>query len=229
MILKKTRLQSRKKRSSRKVPTCFQASKGRTIVLPRRYNEVSVPDLGADEVVCGKVLIVLVAFQCYSCSWSCHNLPLSLLPGQELVQCSNNLLQRREVLLQLLLDLRLITAQLRVEVLPVGRSAHGGAEERLDDERVVGLEGVAVGITERVGELLVGVGDVVAEGLGGEVEAAEKVTSDLYERQWQGNVPVKPDKTLGGSVLLLLELVEDEVLESFRECGGSELAVANFL
>jgi hypothetical protein len=28
------------------------------------------------------------------------------------------------------------------------------------------------------------------------------------------NVPVEPDETLGGCVLLLLELVEDEVLES---------------
>jgi hypothetical protein len=36
---------------------------------------------------------------------------------------------------------------------------------------VVGLEGVAVGVAEGVGEFLVGVGDVVAEGLGGEVEA----------------------------------------------------------
>jgi len=36
---------------------------------------------------------------------------------------------------------------------------------------VVGLEGVAVGIAEGVGELLLGVRDVVAEGLGGEVEA----------------------------------------------------------
>jgi hypothetical protein len=28
-------------------------------------------------------------------------------------------------------------------------------------------------------------------------------------------IPVEPDKALGGSVLLLLELVEDEVLEGF--------------
>jgi hypothetical protein len=35
---------------------------------------------------------------------------------------------------------------------------------------VVWLEGVAVGIAEGVGEFLVGVGDVVAESLGGEVE-----------------------------------------------------------
>lgn len=99
-------------------------------------------------------------------------LPLGVLPGQELVQYRNNLLQRRKVCLQLLLDLGVIAAQLGVEVLPVWCGAHGGAEERLNDERVVGLEGVAVGVTERVGELLVGVGEVVAEGLGGEVEAA---------------------------------------------------------
>jgi hypothetical protein len=30
-------------------------------------------------------------------------------------------------------------------------------------------------------------------------------------------------------VLLLLELVEDEVLEGLGECGGSELAVTDFL
>ena len=98
-------------------------------------------------------------------------LPLSLFPGQELVQCSNNLLQCSQVALELLLDLRIITAKLSVEVLPVWCGAHGGAEQRLDDERVVRLEGVAVGIAEGVGELLLGVRDVVAEGLGGEVEA----------------------------------------------------------
>jgi hypothetical protein len=36
---------------------------------------------------------------------------------------------------------------------------------------VVWLEGVAVGIAERVGEFFGRVGDVVAESLGGEVEA----------------------------------------------------------
>lgn len=40
---------------------------------------------------------------------------------------------------------------------------------------MVGLEGVAVGVAEGVGELLVGVGDVVAEGLRGEVEAAVRM------------------------------------------------------
>jgi hypothetical protein len=41
---------------------------------------------------------------------------------------------------------------------------------------VVGLEGVAVGVTERVGELFVRVGEVVAESLSGEVKAAMELT-----------------------------------------------------
>ena len=109
-------------------------------------------------------------------------LPLSLLACQELVQCSNNLLERRQVLLELLLDLRIVTAELSVEVLPVRCSAHGGAEEGLDDEGVVGLEGVAIGIAEGVGELLVGVGDVVTEGLGGEVKTTTEVSAMLLGR-----------------------------------------------
>lgn len=50
--------------------------------------------------------------------------------------------------------------------------------------------------------------------------------------RWEFNhadVPVEPDKTLGGCVLLLLELVENEVLEGLGECGSSELAVTDFL
>ena len=117
---------------------------------------------------------IYAAFQCHF-PHSNHKvvyLPLSLLPGQEPVQCSNNLLQRREVCLELLLDLGAVLAQLGVEVLPVRCGAHGGAEERLDDEGVVGLERAGVGLAERVGKLLGGVGEVVAEGLGGEVQAA---------------------------------------------------------
>lgn len=45
----------------------------------------------------------------------------------------------------------------------------------------------------------------------------------------RGNVPVEPDKALGSSVLLLLELVQDEFLEGLREGGGSKLAVTDFL
>jgi hypothetical protein len=99
------------------------------------------------------------------------HLPLGLLPGQELLQNSKVLLQTTKPLLQLTLDLRIVVTELLVEVLPVWCCAHGGAEDGLHDEGVVGLEGVAVGIAEGVGEFLVRVGDVVAEGLGGEVEA----------------------------------------------------------
>jgi hypothetical protein len=99
------------------------------------------------------------------------HLPLRLLPSQELLQDSKVLLQATKPLLELSLDLRIVIAELLVEVLPVWCCAHGGAEDGLHDEGVVRLEGVAVGIAEGVGELLVGVGDVVAEGLSGEVEA----------------------------------------------------------
>jgi hypothetical protein len=100
-----------------------------------------------------------------------HHLPLRLLPRHELVQDGKVLLQALEPLLELSLHLRVVVTQLVVEILPVGGRAHGGAEDGLHDEGVVWLEGVAVGVAERVGEFFGGVGDVVAESLGGEVEA----------------------------------------------------------
>jgi hypothetical protein len=108
--------------------------------------------------------------QCFSPHASYHPLPLCLLPRQELLQDSKILLQATEPLLQLSLDLCIVVAELLVEVLPVWCCAHGCAEDGLHNEGVVWLEGVAVGIAEGVGEFLVGVGDVVAESLGGEVE-----------------------------------------------------------
>jgi len=105
-------------------------------------------------------------------------LPLGLLPCQELVQDGNILLKAGKPLLQLGLYLCVVVAQLLVEILPVGRCTHGSAEDGLHDEGVVWLEGVAVGIAERVGEFLGGVGDVVTEGLGSEVEAASSLVSD---------------------------------------------------
>ena len=94
-----------------------------------------------------------------------------LLPCQKRVQDSEELLQRCEPLFQLSLDLAVIIAKLAVEVLAVRCSAHGSAEDGLDHEGVVGLECVAVGVAEGVGELLGGVGDVVTETLSSEVEA----------------------------------------------------------
>jgi hypothetical protein len=48
-------------------------------------------------------------------------------------------------------------------------------------------------------------------------------------RKVQQCVPDQPHKALGGSVLLCLELVADEVLDIGRLGGGGELALAEFL
>jgi hypothetical protein len=104
-------------------------------------------------------------------------LPLSLLSRTELLQNGHNLLQRAQPCRQPLIDLGLIIAQLLVKVLAVRGSAHGGAEERLDDEGMVGLEGLAVGAAEGVAELLGWIGEVGAKGLGGEVETANRSVS----------------------------------------------------
>jgi len=100
------------------------------------------------------------------------HLPLPLLRRKERLQNPDPLLQRLQPTLQPLLHSRLIISQFGVKVLAVWARAHGGAEYRLDEERVVLLERLAVGFAETDGELFVGVGEVVAEGLGGEVEAA---------------------------------------------------------
>ena len=101
-----------------------------------------------------------------------QHLPLRLLPALELLQNANNLLQAGEPGIELLVDALLVVAQVGVEGLAVGRGAHGGGEDGLDHEGVVGLEGVAVGGAEGLGELAGGFGEVVAEALGGEVEAS---------------------------------------------------------
>lgn len=139
-------------------------------------------------------------------------LPLGVGAGEELLQDNDNLLERLEVDSEVALDLGLVGAQLGVKVLAVGGSAHGGAEDGLDEEAVVGLEGAAVGLAERVGELLRGVGDVLVEGLGGEVEATGQ-----------------PEETLGGDVLLGLDLVADEVLDRLGLGRGGKEALADFL
>jgi hypothetical protein len=110
-------------------------------------------------------------YQCFSPRYLSHPLPLRLLPRHELLQDGKVLLKATEPLLQLSLHLCVVITQLVVKVLPVRGRAHGGAEDGLHNERVVRLEGVAVGVAERVGEFFGRVGDVVAEGLGGEVEA----------------------------------------------------------
>lgn len=80
--------------------------------------------------------------------------------------------QAFQPLVELSLYLGVIVAQFLVEVLSVWRRGHGSAEERLNNERVMWLQSVAIGVTKGVGQLFGRVGNVVAERLGSEVEAA---------------------------------------------------------
>lgn len=81
---------------------------------------------------------------------------------------------------------------------------------------MVGLQGVGVGTAERVSKLLGGAVDVLLEALGSEVKTTDELLADslfIYKRVF---VPDEPEAALGGSVLLLLELVSDEVLNGGR-------------
>jgi hypothetical protein len=100
-----------------------------------------------------------------------YRLPLSLRTVDELLEDGDNLGEGSKISLEVGLDLLGVLAELGIEVLSVGDGGHGGAEDRLDDEAVVGLQGVAVGSAERVSKLLRGVGDVALKGLAGEVKA----------------------------------------------------------
>jgi hypothetical protein len=108
----------------------------------------------------------------HSSSPCSSNLPLGLFPSLELLENANNLLQAREPGIKLLVDARLVVAKVLVERSAVWGGAHGGGEDGLDHERVVGLEGVAVSGAEGFGELGGRVGEVGAEALGCEVEGS---------------------------------------------------------
>src|ERR1700712_2625199 len=94
------------------------------------------------------------------CPGYASGLPLGLLSIQESLQNANNILQSRQVCPQLGLDLCLVGSQLFVEHLAVWAGTHGGAEDRLDEEAVVGLERETIGVLERYRQLL-GVGSHV--------------------------------------------------------------------
>jgi hypothetical protein len=70
--------------------------------------------------------------------------------------------------------LLLVAAQFLIEVFAVRTRGHGEVEDGLHDEAVVGLERVAVGGAEGDRELVAGGGEVLREGLGGEIESAEE-------------------------------------------------------
>lgn len=159
-----------------------------------------------------------------------RRLPLGFLGGQEVVQDLDNVLEAAQPSTKLFLNTSLVVTKLGVEVLAVGSCAHGGAENGLDHEAVVLAEGVAVGRAERDADLLSGVGQVLAKGLGGEVEGA--ISLSVYKTSDDSlgeDIPVQPDETFCRGVLLGSELVTDEVLEGLRVDGSSELTVTNFL
>ena len=89
-------------------------------------------------------------------------LPLSLLAALESLQYADNILKSSQVCSQLNGDLGLVS-QLGVEVPTVGAGAHGGREDGLDEEAVVGLEGLAVCVSERSGEFFGFLGQVLAQ------------------------------------------------------------------
>ena len=113
-----------------------------------------------------------VRLSCFPYFPSLHSLPLGLLALNEGLQDGHNVLQGSQVLVHILLDLRIVGAELAVEVLAVGASAHGGAEDGLDEEAVVRLKGDAVGIAEGLGKLVLVVGQVLAQSNACELEAS---------------------------------------------------------
>lgn len=103
--------------------------------------------------------------QILSCS------PLGLLACKEGLEDLDHLAEGGKVRDELGLDLGRVVAQFGEEVGAVGDRRHGRTEDGLDQEAVMGLERVAVGAAERVGELGAGVLEAVVESLVGEVEA----------------------------------------------------------
>lgn len=108
-------------------------------------------------------------------SYIIYRLPLALRSVDERLEDVDDLGEGSKVSLEVGLNLLRVLAKLGVEVLSVGDGRHGGAEDRLDDEAVVGLQGVTVGSAERVSKLLRGVGDVALKGLAGEVKTTREL------------------------------------------------------
>lgn len=168
-------------------------------------------------------------------------LPLGFLPFLECFQNFDLVLQSCKPGLQAVIRLRRFGSKLCEEVLAVGGGGHGSIENGLDQEAVVRLEGVSVRGTERVGQFLGGCADVLAEGLGGEIETtkcrlllvnAAQRKNPKFLAGWRcgaEDLPDKPNETFGSSVLFRLQLVENKSLECFRLGGSCSLAITEFL
>lgn len=139
------------------------------------------------------------------------------------------------------MDLGIIRSELDVKVLAVRAGAHGGTENGLNQEAVVRLECLAVCATERISKLLSGLGDILAKCDAGELKTTiplrgtVSISTILFRLVSMilllsmSNVPDQPQKALGGSVLLYLQLVSAKILDVLRLGRRSELAITDFL
>lgn len=159
---------------------------------------------------------------------------LDALAVEEGLEDVDKVLESGKVLLELSVDLVLVIAELAVKVGAVRAGAHGGAEDGLDEEAVVGLEGDIVGGAEGGRELLVSGGDVVGETLACELETSGGLLVSipfLLPGAVYSNVPLpdEPEEGLAGLVLLGLLLVVNKVLESLGLGRGGKKTLADFL
>lgn len=103
-----------------------------------------------------------------------HLLPLSLFSVLKFLENRQSLLQSAQPDIERLLPFGFVGRQLRIKVFPIRRGRHGGAKNRLHQERMVWFEGIGVCRSEGCGELVRRVRQVVSEGLGCEIESAIK-------------------------------------------------------
>jgi hypothetical protein len=69
----------------------------------------------------------------------CHDLPFGILGIEETLEDADDLLEALQVYAKFFLNLLVVVAELAVEVLAVRAGAHGGAEDGLHEEAMVGL------------------------------------------------------------------------------------------
>lgn len=91
-----------------------------------------------------------------------HLLPLSLFSGLKFLKNRQSLLQSAQPGIERLLPFSFVGRQLRIKVFPVRRGRHSGAKNRLHQERMVWFEGIDVCRSERYGELVRRVRQVVS-------------------------------------------------------------------
>lgn len=156
---------------SRYWPCCNHASKsglGNALKSPRNISLCSDPVRHPFPLFLYLYMYIIFLL----CSTQ-NALPLGILAINKRLEDANDLVQRSQPGLELLIKLLWwgVLADLLVEISTLWAVAHGSGEDLLDDEVVVGLKGLAVGVGEGGGELLCRGLGVGAEGLGHKVKA----------------------------------------------------------